>query len=179
MLAKQAQEGNLAQAEAAKAAEMAVLLNPVTCGFCGRSDGMCESFLKQGSKKGVEICTSTCPDAPREGALQAWDVGLSMGHARKGSKYKPCLNLPMACEICPGTKYIWKYNMAAHIKSAHSEVDGGGSPRFRSEIAISEAERKEVLDLIGIKPTQRQSDDAGSSSSRSIATAVTTGETRV
>ena len=125
--------------------------NTLTCGFCGQYN-TCDSAMRQGSSRAVQVCTSNCPDAPRDGALLPGDVGISVGSIVRNKK-NLCTNLPLRCELCPSKKFVWKNHMATHVAEAHggeNGVGGGGTPEFRASFSISDAERTSVTEHLNM-----------------------------
>lgn len=127
--------------------DAATIRNPLTCGFCGQYN-TCDSAMRQGSSKKIIVCMSNCPDAPRDGAVRAGDVGIAVGAIKNPPNVKlACTNLPMQCELCPSNKFVWKYHMGDHITQAHGGGDGvgaGGTPAFRRSFLIPDEERQGV-----------------------------------
>lgn len=147
--------------------DAATIRNPLTCGFCGQYN-TCDSTMRKGSTKSILVCQSNCPDAPREGALQPGDVGISVGHIKKSGNKGRCTNLPLQCELCPSRKYVWKYHMPTHVAEAHggdNGVDGGGTPGFRASLDISDEERKGVKDDLEVR--RRTGNESGNKRSNS------------
>jgi hypothetical protein len=91
------------------------------CGFCGKnSNPLCQQlFLKESkSSKAAPKVLSSCP----------YFYKMSYNNDKKFSRARPCTNVPIVCEICnPPTRRnfrqaciaYWKYEMEAHIRSAH------------------------------------------------------------
>ena len=137
--------------DAAVPGDATTIRNTLTCGFCGQYN-TCDSAMRQGSSRAVQVCTSNCPDAPRDGALLPGDVGISVGSIVRNKK-NLCTNLPLRCELCPSKKFVWKYHMATHVAEAHggeNGVGGGGTPEFRASFSISDAERTSVTEHLNM-----------------------------
>jgi hypothetical protein len=90
------------------------------CGFCGRSDNpLCQQLmLKESPGRGTAKILSSCPSF----------YPARYGSAAKSSSTRPSTNVPIVCQVCflpvdrDFTKPClakWKYNMDAHIQSAH------------------------------------------------------------
>ncbi|KAI6008633.1 hypothetical protein PISMIDRAFT_690710 [Pisolithus microcarpus 441] len=102
-----------------------VVVSPVDhlfpCGFCGRSQLQhpdCMIKVKI-TGRGVEMDTR-CP----------YQVQIKFAYAEKGSKKRPCRNIPVVCPLCPlpprsrQTDWrdgVWRYNMEQHLNFYHSE----------------------------------------------------------
>ena len=91
------------------------------CGFCGRSQlthPECAIKLKVTSK-GSEFLT-LCP----------YQAQIKFVYTDKGSKKRPCRNIPVVCPLCPPpprareTNWhdaVWRYNMEQHLNFHHPE----------------------------------------------------------
>ena len=61
-----------------------------------------------------------------------------MGSAAKSSKFSPCTNRPIECNLCDKV-YVWSYNIDQHYSLIH--------PNIRPECFISEDEKNKVKSL--------------------------------
>lgn len=88
----------------------------VSAAITGEGQPGCSTWLVHATKRGIYKVHSTCP---------LRQVPSSYGAAAKYSVNSPCTNMVLKCPECQGEgpeTYIWKYNMAAHLKLAHSEA---------------------------------------------------------
>ena len=87
------------------------LLKETTCGFCGL--GGCTTVLIK-TKNGTQKPESDCK--------RFYSFRVSM--AEKVSKRNPRTNILILCPSCPPEekKYVWKYCLAAHMKSHHNGI---------------------------------------------------------
>ena len=65
--------------------------------------------------RGTSKVSSTCPEF----------TSIKYATALNGSATTPCINVPIACELCVRSDNsktlaaVWRYNMEAHLKSFH------------------------------------------------------------
>ena len=86
--------------------EIAPHLN--NCGTCGLIGCSIEVFTKGRGNSKHDSAKSSCSNFPKN---------LSIHIAKKASKYSPCTNHPVRCEVC--NKCFWSYNMETHYKAEH------------------------------------------------------------
>ncbi len=83
------------------------LNNCGTCGLIGCS---------------IEVFTKGRGNSKHDSAKSTWfssnfPKNFSIHIAKKPSKYSPCTNHPVRCEVC--NKCFWSYNMETHYKAEH------------------------------------------------------------
>lgn len=81
------------------------------CGLCLSSSAGCTIKLSKGS---IDITRSRCP------MLRTFNIRM----ASEFKRTSPCTNHPLECPLCdPGAPAIWKYNLRAHLSSAHASAN--------------------------------------------------------
>ncbi len=78
------------------------------CGTCGLIGCSIEVFIKGRGNSKHDSAKSSCSNFPKN---------FSIHIAKKSSKYSPCTNHPVRCEVC--NKCFWSYNMETHYKAEH------------------------------------------------------------
>jgi hypothetical protein len=111
------------------------------CGFCGKSSNpLCRQLLLKESQNGQAPpkVSSSCP----------YFYKMSYNSDKKFSNTRPCTNVPIVCEICnpPATRNFrqpcvayWKYEMEAHIRSAHPRFATPSHPHGDYLVSVSMA----------------------------------------
>ena len=79
------------------------------CGTCGLIGCSLEISTKGRRNSKQDVAKSNCPNFPVK--------SFSIHTAKKSTKYSPCTNHPVRCEVC--NKHFWPYNMETHYKAEH------------------------------------------------------------
>lgn len=121
--------------------------NTEPCGFCGDHTSGCIAMVTEiNSTTGAKCAPKACSGSCKNG--NGYEFGIKS--AEKVTKSTPSSNVPIKCPICPGERYVWKYNWRGHLH-AHHPIDSQKSEwleqaQFKLSIApINE----EVLVLAG------------------------------
>lgn len=87
------------------------------CGFCGRDDSRCYSYIDRGSSKHRVVPSSNCP------YFYKFQVSAIINPRCKGPV---CTNIPVLCPGCRDITYVWKYGMQEHWVHCHQDLIRAG-----------------------------------------------------
>ena len=86
---------------------------PYACGFCGRHNTRCYSYIDRGSTKHLVKPVSNCP------YFYKFQVSSIINPRCRGPV---CTNIPVLCPGCRDITYVWKYGMQDHWQECHQDL---------------------------------------------------------
>ena len=112
------------------------------CGFCGDVTSGC-----------IAMVTDKCPVTLKPCALKACTSSCKNGNgslfgiksALKYNTSNPNTNVPIKCPICPGVRFVWKYNWIGHLDSHHPNDASKAQWITQKEFQLMPSEADQVL----------------------------------